>query len=37
MPGNHILKEKKENVFYITLNREKKRNALTFEMLQEIW
>lgn len=36
MPENHILKEKKENIFYITLNREKKRNALTFEMLQEI-
>ncbi|MBW2593435.1 MAG: enoyl-CoA hydratase/isomerase family protein [Deltaproteobacteria bacterium] len=36
MPENHILKEKKEHIFYITLNREKKRNALTFEMLQEI-
>ncbi len=36
MPENHILKEKKENIFYLTLNREKKRNALTFEMLQEI-
>jgi len=36
MPDNHILKEKKRNIFYLTLNREKKRNALTFEMLQEI-
>jgi len=36
MSENHILKTKKKNIFYLTLNREQKRNALTFEMLQEI-
>jgi enoyl-CoA hydratase len=36
MSENHILKTKEKNIFYLTLNREQKRNALTFEMLQEI-
>lgn len=33
MDKNFIKTEQKENIFYITLNRAEKRNAITFEML----
>jgi enoyl-CoA hydratase/carnithine racemase len=33
MSENHIIGEKKGNIYYITLNRPEKRNAITFEML----
>jgi enoyl-CoA hydratase/carnithine racemase len=33
---NRLLGEKKGNIFYITLNRPEKRNAIAFEMLPEI-
>lgn len=36
MPEKELLGEKKGNIFYITLNRPKKRNALPFEMLADI-
>ena len=36
MSDNYILGEKKGNIYYITLNRPEKRNAITFEMLIEI-
>ncbi|HDP80164.1 MAG TPA: enoyl-CoA hydratase [Spirochaetes bacterium] len=34
--GDNFLGEKKGHVYHITINRPDKRNALTFEMLQEI-
>jgi len=36
MSEEHVLGEKKGHVFYLTLNRVDKRNALTFEMLAAI-
>jgi 3-hydroxypropionyl-coenzyme A dehydratase len=36
MSDNYILGEKKGSIYYITLNRPEKRNAITFEMLIEI-
>jgi enoyl-CoA hydratase/carnithine racemase len=33
---NHLLGEKKGNIYYITLNRPEKRNAISFEMLPEL-
>lgn len=36
MSENHILGEKRGNIFYLTLNRPEKRNAISFDMLIEI-
>ena len=36
MADNRLLGEKKGPIFYITLNRPQKRNALPFEMLADI-
>ncbi len=36
MSENHVLGEKKGNIYYLTLNRPEKRNAITFEMLIDI-
>jgi len=36
MSEEHVLGEKKGHIFYLTLNRADKRNALTFEMLAAI-
>jgi enoyl-CoA hydratase/carnithine racemase len=36
MTDQMVLGEKKGNIFYITLNRPEKRNAISFEMLQQI-
>jgi enoyl-CoA hydratase/carnithine racemase len=36
MMDQMVLGEKKGNIFYITLNRPEKRNAISFEMLQQI-
>lgn len=36
MSDNHLLGEKKGNVYTITLNRPEKRNAITFDMLPEL-
>lgn len=36
MNDKHLLGEKKDNIFFITLNRPEKRNAITFDMLPEL-
>jgi enoyl-CoA hydratase/carnithine racemase len=36
MSEQHVVGEKKDGLFYITLNRPDKRNAITFEMLIDI-
>ena len=36
MSEDHVIGEKKGNIYYITLNRPEKRNALSFEMLVKI-
>jgi enoyl-CoA hydratase len=36
MAEQHIIGEKKDNIFYLTFNRPQKRNAISFEMLEEI-
>jgi enoyl-CoA hydratase/carnithine racemase len=36
MTDSAVLGEKKGNIFYITLNRPDKRNAISFEMLEDI-
>jgi len=36
MSEDHVIGEKKGNIYYITLNRPDKRNALSFEMLVKI-
>jgi hypothetical protein len=36
MSENQLIREKKGHIFFITLNRPKKRNALPFKMLTDI-
>jgi enoyl-CoA hydratase len=36
MAEQHVIGEKKGNIFYLTFNRPQKRNAISFEMLEEI-
>ena len=36
MTEQHLTAEKKDNIFYLTFNRPEKRNAISFEMLEEI-
>ncbi len=36
MTEQHVVGEKKHNIYYLTLNRPEKRNAISFEMLAEI-
>jgi enoyl-CoA hydratase/carnithine racemase len=36
MAEQNVIGEKKGNIFYLTLNRPQKRNAISFEMLEEI-
>ncbi len=36
MDGNNVIGEKKGEIYYITLNRPKKRNAIRFEMMPDI-
>ena len=36
MADHHVIGEKKGNIFYMTFNRPDKRNAISFQMLDEI-
>jgi len=36
MADNYVIGEKVENIFYLTFNRPEKRNAISFEMLEDI-
>ena len=36
MTQQHVIGEKKGNIYYMTFNRPEKRNAISFQMLEEI-
>lgn len=36
MSENHVIAEKKGNIYYLTFNRPEKRNAISFQMLEEM-
>ncbi len=36
MSMDHIVGEKRDHIFYITLNRPEKRNAISFDMMQQL-